>query len=1549
MIKKYNRGGSFADYVKNKAAKGELPLTNKSWIAVQEGLDSFNVDTPISGNVKKNWAGQYVADTPESVNNLLANLYAEYQQNAPKQISITPEGGWKPADRTVGDLMSYIARTKYHGNEDYAVQEIGKMTNNNDIKRYLINEMNNLFTDYETHASSDTTGDNWKDLDKIRELKNIFSNIDTSKDISDDDWAKIGSYLQNSGFDWNLNDYLITDDEFKRREEQAAANKEKEKRDAALSSFENAGITNPELRESLYNAGYTKIADNFDPYLSEYFKNNEYTVLSDESGKNYRVLKGNDLVSGVSGLMTEDQFSPDYGKYFTINNGVFNVTDTAPEGFQLPTWEDEGNRWKGLLTDDPKFKDYIIKGYSRDNFQNKYDKDKLGRRDYTGQLEFSTLDGNSFIVNRGKDGKYYKEDGTLFEVPKLIGFTGDQGEIIRNIDEEYLNNPKSALYGNKIKKNHSTIQDLEKDISSVENDIKRARITGKLQTNKKQLKKIAESIAYYLKYDSNNFNKADELAKRLQLLYLERVDPENPESKYLLTFKQGGVLKAESGTSFAAIADKGGRTKGSKRPSENTTSTSSSGKSITVQDVSNAWRNASGLQRASTIASAASVIPILGVAGGATSTVLDAIEGSKDGWDRKDTMNLLGNLGFTALAGIGLGGAKAAKLLGTAGKAVKTAKGVGKTVDSAADVAKLVNKAEKAKKVINQAQEVGKLTGDAADFADSARKVFDKASEAQKILKGADNAKDLAKAKKSAESILKGISTKDLEVVENLSKVKTTWAGQHTEGIVEGAKAAGRFLRDQAPVVGKAAKIGLVGQTAISGASGAADLVGNIAQSEGNVFQKIGRGFSDTDLNSIRRIAQLGAISRIGYLNRRNANAFLRNTEEVVGKDAVNAIKVGDKTYNLSKSFKGKNPTWSSLFRRVDNSKLSKKQLDALEKELKESLKDSDVQVIMDTVKKEGIGAIKNVSTAAENVRRVLKEGPGIGFKNVRDYNRAKEMIERGSVQKGSFKHMYNKSTKKSYTAKKISDEKAIAKARASAKARANAKALKKASSDLGKRGSAARVAANKELDLQKLFKENKTVREAVKKFYGKDVKVEDLGKKVRPSQFNKKGEKGGLYQVLRDLNMPKNKQGGVLKMKGGNTFPSLYAKNPTIPKFDLSNLRFTNPYSTSQTGLSYFDPDTQRANQAFSAKYPNVSKAIQSFGYNSATSSLPSSSSSNVPDETIDEFKIELFNKKPYINYSLFTEAGKLALSRRTNAKSTEAQMKAAAEVPYLRTIQAPHLRTSTPFAALYEKEAGNLQSIGKRIADTTADWDKAAGARLDAAKWASDIRLQGQHQDIARNDAITSQQNELNNRVLEYNTNIMNQNAARGADARSKIHQLIANRIFIDGMGEQNFLSFLGREATQAPIKKALWDLQQEASNPNITRAYDYLEYLKDEGQKAAKRAWQASEDAKKGQPYYTPVKWEDSDQYKEWEKRLSAHQNRINDLLANYQRAQRVASTMFYFQRGGKMTLEDRIALENVKYNHKKLLKNEELYFKQLLNNSKLVQKALIKVFK
>lgn len=51
----------------------------------------------------------------------------------------------------------------------------------------------------------------------------------------------------------------------------------------------------------------------------------------------------------------------------------------------------------------------------------------------------------------------------------------------------------------------------------------------------------------------------------------------------------------------------------------------------------------------------------------------------------------------------------------------------------------------------------------------------------------------------------------------------------------------------------------------------------------------------------------------------------------------------------------------------------------------------------------------------------------------------------------------------------------------------------------------------------------------------------------------------------------------------------------------------------------------------------------------------------------------------------------------------------------------------------------------------------------------------------------------------------------------------------------------------------------------------------------------------------------------------------------------------------QKGGRIPLSEKIILENVKYNHKRLLKENELFYKQIMENNRLVQKALSKVFK
>jgi hypothetical protein len=49
--------------------------------------------------------------------------------------------------------------------------------------------------------------------------------------------------------------------------------------------------------------------------------------------------------------MSEDQFSDDYGKTFSIQNGqiIFHDKGQLPEGLQLPEWADEGNLRRRLV------------------------------------------------------------------------------------------------------------------------------------------------------------------------------------------------------------------------------------------------------------------------------------------------------------------------------------------------------------------------------------------------------------------------------------------------------------------------------------------------------------------------------------------------------------------------------------------------------------------------------------------------------------------------------------------------------------------------------------------------------------------------------------------------------------------------------------------------------------------------------------------------------------------------------------------------------------------------------------------------------------------------------------------------------------------------------------------------------------------------------------------------------------------------------------------------------------------------------------------------
>lgn len=134
----------------------------------------------------------------------------------------------------------------------------------------------------------------------------------------------------------------------------------------------------------------------------------------------------------------------------------------------------------------------------------------------------------------------------------------------------------------------------------------------------------------------------------------------------------------------------------------------------------------------------------------------------------------------------------------------------------------------------------------------------------------------------------------------------------------------------------------------------------------------------------------------------------------------------------------------------------------------------------------------------------------------------------------------------------------------------------------------------------------------------------------------------------------------------------------------------------------------------------------------------------------------------------------------------------------------------------------------------------------------------------------------------------------------------------------------------------------------NPNITEGYRYENYLNTTVKDKFKKQYE--EQYKDVGDYGNKPKWEESAQYKKWQELVNEHRNTLSNILSRYTTLGRaVQSTTPAMAEGGRMPLNERIVLENVKFSHRKLLKRDELFYKQLLENNKLVQKALIKVFK
>ena len=378
-----------------------------------------------------------------------------------------------------------------------------------------------------------------------------------------------------------------------------------------------------------------------------------------------------------------------------------------------------------------------------------------------------------------------------------------------------------------------------------------------------------------------------------------------------------------------------------------------------------------GWQIASLIGSVASFLPGVGIAGGLVSTVADAVSGSKDGWDGEDWLTLGTNLGFTALAGIGLGGAKAARVLGKTGKVVKA----GKPVITSSRMARAASKAPKFGK------EVSKTVSKVAKVTDKMGSVGAKIED---VIKGTKTLtpkqlKEVVKVAKTAGYETKGISnaadllgvlSKDLNLASDVARAQTNIishvAQQTGHGIVN-------TLKGTIQAAPKVLKTGLIANQVYQGGTGAFNIAKNIHEKDGDFIE----GIKASRVQDLRNVTQLGALGVMTYKNRLNQRAYFDNTTEVAEQAAQSGIKVGGQTYktkaDVTQPKKG-------IFGIFNKGKLSAKETEKLKNTLRDQLVDNSPAVIDEIITAVNNGAkitpAENLRRAASGVRRVLNENP---------------------------------------------------------------------------------------------------------------------------------------------------------------------------------------------------------------------------------------------------------------------------------------------------------------------------------------------------------------------------------------------------------------------------------------------------------------------------------------------------------------------------------------------------------------------------------------------
>lgn len=314
-------------------------------------------------------------------------------------------------------------------------------------------------------------------------------------------------------------------------------------------------------------------------------------------------------------------------------------------------------------------------------------------------------------------------------------------------------------------------------------------------------------------------------------------------------------------------------------------------------------------------------------------------------------------------------------------------------------------------------------------------------------------------------------------------------------------------------------------------------------------------------------------------------------------------------------------------------------------------------------------------------------------------------------------------------------------------------------------------------------------------------------------------------------------KDGGVLRFNTGGMFGTYSASSRYHPLYN-PRPRLGGTQSNTLASGNKYNPEAVSRESMYNSTKPDNSNV---FGLHTGKvkpkytydPNFKAQETAPLKDEsvTINELAQIPWQQKRYVNNNPLYEGIRLGISNRANAESTALRQRAAASFATKTGLSNEHFRTSTPFSSIAEKQAGTLRSAGRRIGNTVSDIDKSLATQLTAEKQASDTIMEGRFRDIQQNKATRNRGQEFNAGINQYNAGISDFNKATAANAEATIFGLSAEEKQMRGINNSAFALALGKEAQEAPYRRALHDYGQKLSDPNLSARQRHIAELTSE----------------------------------------------------------------------------------------------------------------------